>query len=92
MPQVTFSLTKREPETGRELHARTQADLGQAELEALITELKAHGNSDMGDYAAIYIAPEDYTLEVNGESIPLKPQFFPPEYGYIINQLTQDLK
>ena len=47
---------------------------------------------DMGDFATIYVAPEEYTLEVNGESIPLKPQFFPPQHGDIINRLTSGLK
>ena len=92
MAQVTFSLTQREPQTGRVLHAQTKADLSSHDLAALVKELKAHGTPDMGNFATIYVAPEEYTLEVNGESMALKPQFFPPKHRDIINKLTSELK
>ena len=91
MPQVTFSLSKRE-EPGRLLHAHTKAELSSAELAELLKTLREQGSPDMGDFATIYVAPEEYTLEVNEEKIPLKPQFFPPGYGHIINKLVAELK
>lgn len=92
MAQVKFSLTKREPQAAHSLQAHTEADLSTTELDALVQELKANGNPAVGDFAAIYVAPEDYTLQVNGEKIQLKPQFFPPAYGYIIDKLMAELK
>lgn len=92
MAQVTFSLTQREPQTGRVLRAQTQADLSSHDLAALVKDLKAHGTPDVGNFATIYVAPEEYTLEVNGERIALKPQFFPPKHRDIINKLTSALK
>lgn len=83
MAHVTFSLTQREPQTGRTRHAQTVADLSAPDLAALVRELKAHGTPDVGNFATIYVAPEEYTLEVNGESIPLKPQFPPPNTGLL---------
>lgn len=92
MAQVKFSLTKREPQGAQPQQAHTEADLSASELADLVKELKENGNPEVGDFAAIYVEPEDYTLQVNGEKIPLKPQFFPPAYGYIIDKLLAELK
>lgn len=89
MAQTTFLLTKREGD--RTLRAEATADLTEADLTSLIDELKAHGSPDFGEFATIYVAPEHYTLHVKGEAISLKPQFFPPKFGYIINELTRKL-
>lgn len=92
MAQVTFSLTQRDPQTGQVLTSHTKAELSSQDLAALLKELRANGAPEMGDFATIYVAPEEYTLEVNGERIPLKPQFFPPKHSAIINKLTSGLK
>ena len=91
MPQVRFSLSKHE-QPDRTLHAHTTAELSAAELAALLKTLKDQSAAGMGDFATIYVAPEEYTLTMNGERIALQPQFFPPEYGHIINELTAGLK
>lgn len=89
MPKTTFSLTKRDGD--RTLRAETSADLSKDDLAALLDELNAHGSPEFGDFATIYVAPEEYTLHVNDQSIPLKPQFFPARYSHIINELTRKL-
>lgn len=92
MARFTFTLTKQQPQHEQVLRAQTQADLTRHELDALIKELKANGTPNVGDFATIYVEPEEYTLEVNGETMPVKPQFFPPEYSHIINKLVSELK
>ncbi|WP_018621124.1 hypothetical protein [Spirosoma luteum] len=89
MPQTTFTLTKREGD--RTLRAETEADLSKDDLAALLDELKAHGSPEFGEFATIYVAPDEYTLHVKDQSIPLKPQFFPTRYSHIINELTSKL-
>ncbi|QJD77670.1 hypothetical protein [Spirosoma rhododendri] len=90
MAQTTFTLTKKDG--SQTSHAETTVDIGPDELKKLTTDLKASQPQQFGELATIYVAPESYALHVDGQDIPVQPQFFPAEYGYIINDLMSKLK
>lgn len=90
MSQTTFVLTKKDGnQTSR---AETSVDISPDALKKLIANLNASQPQQFGELATIYVAPESYTLHVDGQNIPVQPQFFPAEYGYIINELVGKLK
>jgi hypothetical protein len=90
MSKTTFVLTKKD---GNQIsRAETIVDMSADDLEKLIANLKASQPQQFGEVATIYVAPESYTMRINGQDMTVQPQFFPPEYGYIINELTGNLK
>jgi hypothetical protein len=89
MPQTTFVLTRK---NGDQIsRAETTVDISEADLQHLITRLKASQPQQFGELATVYVAPEQYTVHVGGQTISSQPQFFPSEYGFIINELMSKL-
>ncbi len=89
MPQTTFVLTRQNG--GQISRAETTVDISGADLHHLLTRLNAGQPQQFGEVATIYVAPEQYLLHVDGQTISVQPQFFPAEYGFIINELVSKL-
>lgn len=89
---MILTLTKKSATTGNVQVVHKEFDLTSEEVRKVFSEVNQTSEGDFGPFSAIYIDPDQYVIEANGESIEFKPQFWPVSQKEIIHDLIQGLK
>lgn len=88
---MILTLKKKSATTGDVQVARREFNLTSEEVRKVFGEVRQNNEGNFSPFSTIYIDPDQYTLEADGESVEFKPQLWPVSQIGIIHGLMQDL-
>ncbi|WP_080055299.1 hypothetical protein [Spirosoma aerolatum] len=89
---MILTLTKKSATTGDIQVAHKEFDLTSEEVRKVMGQVRETNAGDFSPFATIYIDPDQYILEADGESVEFKPQLWPVSQSEIIHELMQNLR